>query len=112
MEIGPARKIQQGATAIPVGRGPRITCARPEVPHQVISFPRALSMFHLIVGLFLIGLVIVGMVASPAFRNFVFVAVLITGGGIWWLIDSSQKEAERSRSERATQEYIATTAIK
>jgi hypothetical protein len=69
-------------------------------------------MFHFIVGLFLIGVIIVGMIAFPAFRNFVLVALLIIGGGIWWLIDSSNKSAERSRAERAAQEHVATTAIK
>jgi hypothetical protein len=52
------------------------------------------------------------MVASPAFRNFVFIVLLLIGGGIWWSIDSSNKEAEKSRSQRAAQEYIAATAIK
>jgi hypothetical protein len=33
-------------------------------------------------------------------------------GGIWWLIDSSNKDAEKSRAERAAQEHFATTAIK
>jgi hypothetical protein len=69
-------------------------------------------MFHFIVGLFLVGLIIMWMVASPAFRNFVFILILVIGGGIWWLIDSSNKEAEKSRAERAAQEYFATTAIK
>jgi hypothetical protein len=77
-----------------------------------IFFQGRWGMFHFIVGLFLVGLVIMWMVASPAFRNFVFVVLLIIGGGIWWLINSSSKEAEKSRAERATQEYIATTAIK
>ena len=69
-------------------------------------------MFHFIVGLFLVGLVIMAMVAYPAFRNFVFVALLIIGGGIWWLIDSSNKSDEKSRAERFAQEFIAATAIK
>jgi hypothetical protein len=69
-------------------------------------------MFHFIVGLFLVGLVVMVMVAYPAFRNFVFIVLLIIGGGIWWLIDSSNKEAEKSRAERSAQEYIAATAIK
>jgi hypothetical protein len=69
-------------------------------------------MFHFIVGLFLVGLVVMGMVAYPAFRNFVFVVLLLIGGGTWWLIDSSNKTAEKSRAERSAQEYIATTAIK
>jgi hypothetical protein len=69
-------------------------------------------MFHFIVGLFLVGLVVMGMVAYPAFRNFVFVVLLLIGGGTWWLIDSSNKSAEKSRNERAAQEYMAATAIK
>jgi uncharacterized membrane protein len=69
-------------------------------------------MFHFIVGLFLVGLIIMWMVASPAFRNFVFIVLLIIGGGIWWLIDSANKEAEKSRAQRAAQEYFAATAIK
>jgi hypothetical protein len=69
-------------------------------------------MFHFIIGLFLVGLVIMWMIASPGFRNFVFIVVLLIGGGIWWLIDSSNKASEKDRAERATQEYIATTAIK
>jgi hypothetical protein len=69
-------------------------------------------MFHFVIGLFLVGLVVMWMVASPAFRNFVFVLLLIIGGGIWWLIDSSNKEAAKDRAERATHEYLATTAIK
>jgi hypothetical protein len=69
-------------------------------------------MFHFIVGLFLVGLVIMWMVASPAFRNFVFVVLLVIGGGLWWLIDSSNKSAEKDRAERASQEYVAATAIK
>jgi len=69
-------------------------------------------MFHFIVGLFLVGLIIMWMIASPVFRNFVLIVLLIIGGGIWWLIDSDNKRAEKSRAERAAQEYIATTAIK
>jgi hypothetical protein len=69
-------------------------------------------MFHLIIGLFLVGLIIMWMIASPAFRNFVFIVVLIIGCGIWWLIDSSNKTSEKDRAQRATQEYIASTAIK
>src|SRR5450756_964709 len=69
-------------------------------------------MFHLIVGLFLIGLIVMWMVASPAFRNFVIIVVLLIGGGIWWLIDSSSKSTEKSRNERAAQEYAATVAIR
>jgi hypothetical protein len=69
-------------------------------------------MFHLIVGVFLVGLIVMGIVASPAFRNFVIVALLIIGGGIWWLIDSSSKSTEKNRAERASQEYAAVTAIK
>jgi hypothetical protein len=62
-------------------------------------------MFHFIVGLFLVGLIIMWMIASPAFRNFVLVVVLVIGGGIWWLIDSSNKT-------RQAREYVATTSIK
>jgi hypothetical protein len=69
-------------------------------------------MFHFIVGLFLVGLVIMWMVASPAFRNFVFVLILVIGGGLWWLIDSTNKSTEKARAERATQDYVAATAIK
>ncbi len=69
-------------------------------------------MFDFIVGLFLVGLVIMGMVAYPPFRNFVFVVLFLIGGGTWWLIDSSNKSAEKSRAERSAQEYIAATAIK
>lgn len=69
-------------------------------------------MFHFIVGLFLVGLIIMGMVAYPAFRNFVFLVLLVIGGGIWWLIDSSNKETEKRRIELASQERLATTAIK
>jgi hypothetical protein len=69
-------------------------------------------MFHFIIGLFLVGLVIMWMVASPAFRNFVFVLLAVVGGGLWWLIESSNRNAEKARVERASQEYAAATAIK
>ena len=69
-------------------------------------------MFHFIVGVFLVGLVIMWMVAYPAFRNFVFLVLLVIGGGLWWLIDSSNRSTEKARVERASQEYIAATAIK
>jgi hypothetical protein len=69
-------------------------------------------MFHFIVGLFLVGLIVMWMIVSPAFRSFIFVVVLVIGGGIWWLIESSNKSAEKARVERASQEYVATTAIK
>lgn len=69
-------------------------------------------MFHFIIGLFLVGLIIMWMIAYPAFRNFVFVVLLVIGGGLWWLIDSSSKSAEKARVEQASREYAATTAIK
>jgi putative SOS response-associated peptidase YedK len=36
---------------------------------------------------------------------------LLVGGGIWWLIDSSNRSAEKSRAERSAQDYIAANAI-
>ena len=69
-------------------------------------------MFHFIVGSFLVGLIIMWMVASPAFRSIVFIVLLVMGGGLWWLIDNSNKIAEKSRIEREAQERFALTAIK
>lgn len=39
-------------------------------------------MFHFFAGLFLVGLVIMGMVVSSAFRDFALVIVRIVGGGM------------------------------
>jgi hypothetical protein len=69
-------------------------------------------MFHFIVGLFLVGVIILMMVSSPAFRNFVLVVAVLLGGGLWLLIDNSNKSAEKSRIERDTQERFALAAIK
>jgi hypothetical protein len=69
-------------------------------------------MFHLFFGILLAGLIFVGVIASPAFRYFVFFIILVLGGGIWWAIDSSNRTAEKNKQERAAQEYLATTAIK
>jgi hypothetical protein len=69
-------------------------------------------MFHFIVGLSLVGLIIMLMISSPAFRNFVLIAVVVLGGGLWLLIDSSNKSAEKSRIEKENQERFALAAIK
>jgi hypothetical protein len=69
-------------------------------------------MFHFLIGLLIVGLIIFGMIASPGFRNFVIVVVILIGGAIWWAIDSSNKDAERDKIKRAAAEQFAISAIK
>jgi hypothetical protein len=52
------------------------------------------------------------MVAYPAFRNFVFVLVLLASGGIWLLIENANKDSEKRRQVQQEQEYRAVTSIK
>jgi hypothetical protein len=69
-------------------------------------------MIHFLIGLFVVGLIIAGMVSSPAFRNFVIVVIILIAGGFWWLIDSSNKSSEQYRAKQAAEERFAATAIK
>ncbi len=69
-------------------------------------------MFHFLIGLFIVGLIIMAMVSSPAFRNFVILLVILIGGGLWWAIDSSNKTSEKNRIQQAAAEQFAISAIK
>lgn len=52
------------------------------------------------------------MVASPAFRGFVIILVIVIVGGIWLLIQNQNKESEKREQARQVEEYYAATAIK
>jgi type II secretory pathway pseudopilin PulG len=69
-------------------------------------------MFHFLIGLFIVGLVIMAMISSPAFRNVVILIVILIVGGVWWAIDSSNKTSEKNKLQQAAAEQLAISAIK
>jgi hypothetical protein len=69
-------------------------------------------MFHFLAGLLVVGIIIAMMFASPGFRNFVFVAIFLIGGGIWWLVENANRNSEQRKKVQQVEEYRAATAIK
>jgi flagellar biosynthesis component FlhA len=76
-------------------------------------------MLHFLFGLIIVGVIIMMMVAYPAFRNFVLLLLIAGGIGIWALIENSNKQSQEYEKKRmaeqlqqAAQEQFATTAIK
>jgi hypothetical protein len=56
-----------------------------------------------------IGLIM--MVASRAFRIFVFAILVLGGSGIWLLLENANRDAEKRRQVQQAEEYHAATAI-
>ncbi|CAN5191904.1 hypothetical protein BH10PSE11_BH10PSE11_08220 [soil metagenome] len=69
-------------------------------------------MFHFLIGLFIVAFIVMAMVASPGFRNFVLISAVVLGAGVWWLIDSSNRQSEKRQADQAAAERIAYSAIK
>lgn len=58
-------------------------------------------MFHFLIGLFIVVIIIMLMINSPAFRSFVFIVMIVVGLGIWWLFEVDNKNSERRNREQA-----------
>ena len=69
-------------------------------------------MLHFLFGLIIVGVVIMMMVASPAFRNFIIFLVVAGGIGIWVLIENSNKRSREYEHKRASEQMFAAAAIK
>jgi hypothetical protein len=69
-------------------------------------------MLHFLFGLIVVGVVIMMMVASPAFRTFVIFLVVAGGIGIWVLIENSNKQSREYEQKRTAEQIFTATAIK